>query len=86
MAERFPGDIVAANGQRTLRTWEARLLHDVGYTASSDFRLPVGWQLSAGEIHIPPVPADEDITGEIQAAIAAMQDPDLAEDPGNLVF
>ena len=88
MAARFSGDGAAANsfGRRTLQRWEARMLHDAGYTASPDCRLPFTWQLNVGGIPIPPVPAYEDIAGEIQAAIAAMQDPDLAEDPSNLVF
>jgi hypothetical protein len=46
MANRFPRDGAANNGQRSLQ-WEERLLHMAGYLAPLDFRAPGGWRLSA---------------------------------------
>jgi hypothetical protein len=47
MANRFPRDGAANNGQRSLHQWEEWLLHMAGYLAPLDFRAPGGWRLSA---------------------------------------
>uniref|UniRef100_A0ACD5XLP7 Uncharacterized protein n=1 Tax=Avena sativa TaxID=4498 RepID=A0ACD5XLP7_AVESA len=79
MATGFPS-------RRTMPPWGVRLLREARYTAPPDTRLPFYWKLSIGGIPVPPVSVDEDLAGEIHVAIVDTQDPDLAEDPGNLVF
>ena len=59
MAERFPGDVAAANGfgRRSLQSSEAWLLFEANILAPPDMRVrPTGWRLSNGGVPIPPVP------------------------------
>ena len=70
MAERFPGDGVAANGfgRHWLRDEEARLLFEAGYPMPPDMRVPGNWRLSQMGFLVPPVPTGEDQLVEIHAA------------------
>ena len=70
MAERFPGDVAAANGFscRTLQECEVWLLFEANIPAPLDMRAgPTGWKLSNGGVPIPPVP-DVDVRPGLFAA------------------
>ncbi|KAE8799516.1 Homeobox protein KNOX3 [Hordeum vulgare] len=67
MAERYPGDGVAANGfgPRHLREDEARLLDEADYPVPPDMRVPAYWRLSAGSVPVPPPPTGGERRAEI---------------------
>ncbi|KAE8791574.1 Homeobox protein KNOX3 [Hordeum vulgare] len=67
MAERYPGDVAAANGfgRRHLREDEVRILYKADYPAPPDMRVSGSWRLSTYGVLVPPPPTGADRRVEI---------------------
>jgi hypothetical protein len=74
-------DDAANNGfdRHFLHQWEGRLLYMVGYPASSDFRAPRGWRLSAGGVPIPLPPVGAALDAAIDEVLETMSDEQRTE-------
>ena len=74
MAERFPGDGVAANGfgRRHLHEDEARLLFEAEYPVPPDMRVPGAWRISVGGVPVPPPPTGAGRRAEIARIRASL--------------
>ncbi|KAE8778300.1 hypothetical protein D1007_48811 [Hordeum vulgare] len=74
MAERYPGDIMAANGFgcRHLHESEARPLYEADYPVPHNMRISASWRLSVGRVPVPPPPSGADQRTEIARSGASM--------------